>query len=147
MWCPNCGSEYRPGFTHCSDCGHELVREPPEVDVTEEEPRPPFDPEAIGPEPRPPFDPEAIGPELVEIGTYSGLFQGEMIRSLLRGSGIESMLTGDGTTYVEVARFTVGPLSRVKVLVRPEDEERAREVILAADAAELEGGEVEDDDL
>ena len=134
MWCPNCGSEYRPGYTHCSDCGHELVREPPEVVVSEEQPRPPF-------------DPDAIGPELVEVGIYSGLFQGEMIRSLLRGSGIESMLTGDGTTYVEVARFTVGPLSQVKVLVRPEDEERAREVIVAADTAEPEDGEPEDDNL
>ena len=134
MWCPNCGSEYRPGFTHCSDCGHELVREPPEVVVP-------------GDGPRPPFDPHAIGPELVEIGSYGGRFEGEMIRSLLRGSGIESMLTGDGIAYGEVYRMTVGPLSVVKVLVRPEDEERAREVILAADAAELEAGEVEEDDL
>jgi hypothetical protein len=25
MICPNCKSEYRPGFTSCSDCGVELV--------------------------------------------------------------------------------------------------------------------------
>jgi hypothetical protein len=25
MFCPNCKSEYRSGFTHCSDCGAELV--------------------------------------------------------------------------------------------------------------------------
>lgn len=134
MWCPNCGSEYRPGYTHCSDCGHGLVREPPEVVEPQEQPRPPF-------------DPEAIGPELVEIGTCHGEFEGEMIRSLLRGSGIESMLTGDGTGYGEVYRMTVGPLSVVKVLVRPEDEERARELILAAETAEPKGGEVDHDDL
>src|SRR5687767_893252 len=25
MFCPNCKSEYRPGFTRCSDCSIELV--------------------------------------------------------------------------------------------------------------------------
>lgn len=134
MWCPNCGSEYRPGYAHCSDCGHALVHEPPEAVVPEEQPRPPF-------------DPNAIGPELVEIGSYGGRFEGEMIRSLLRGSGIESMLTGDGTIYTEAYPLTVGPLSQVKVLVRPEDEERAREVILAANPTEPEVDEGEDDDL
>jgi hypothetical protein len=98
-------------------------------------------------QPRPPFDPNAIGPELIEIGSYSGRFEGEMIRSLLHGSGIESMLTGDGTVYTEAYPLTVGPLSQVKVLVRPEDEERARELILAANAADLEDGEGADDDL
>lgn len=26
-WCPNCKSEYREGFTKCSECGAELVEE------------------------------------------------------------------------------------------------------------------------
>lgn len=134
MWCPNCGSEYRQGYTHCSDCGHELVHTPPEVSEHETQPRPPF-------------DPHSIGPELVEVGSYGGRFEGEMIRSLLRGNGIESMMTGDGTTYGEAYPMTVGPLSVVKVLVRPEDEERAREVILAADTGEAGYDESEEDDL
>jgi hypothetical protein len=25
MYCPNCGIEYRPGFTHCNDCDVDLV--------------------------------------------------------------------------------------------------------------------------
>lgn len=27
-WCPKCKVEYREGFTHCNDCGAELVNEP-----------------------------------------------------------------------------------------------------------------------
>ena len=134
MWCPNCGSEYRQGYTHCSDCGHELVHEPPEVPERETQPRPPF-------------DPHSIGPELVEVGAYHGRFEGEMIRSLLRGIGIESMLTGDGTTFSEAYPLTAGPMSIVKVLVRSEDEERASEVIRAAGTGELAGEEVEEGDL
>lgn len=31
MYCPSCRSEYRPGFTECSDCGVDLVHNlPPE---------------------------------------------------------------------------------------------------------------------
>jgi len=32
MFCPICRAEYRPGFTHCSDCNTELVPDlPPEI--------------------------------------------------------------------------------------------------------------------
>jgi hypothetical protein len=27
MYCPECQSEYRPGFTHCSDCDVDLVED------------------------------------------------------------------------------------------------------------------------
>jgi hypothetical protein len=27
MLCPNCKTEYRPGFSHCSDCGEQLVEQ------------------------------------------------------------------------------------------------------------------------
>jgi hypothetical protein len=29
MLCPECGAEYRPGFTHCTDCDVDLVSELP----------------------------------------------------------------------------------------------------------------------
>jgi predicted amidophosphoribosyltransferase len=32
-FCPNCRDEYRPEFTHCTECGAELVDElPPEAE-------------------------------------------------------------------------------------------------------------------
>jgi hypothetical protein len=38
MFCPNCRAEYRPGFTRCSDCGVDLVREAPTVPLQSESP-------------------------------------------------------------------------------------------------------------
>jgi hypothetical protein len=37
MFCPNCGIEYRPGFTHCNDCDVDLVEELPGENGTGEE--------------------------------------------------------------------------------------------------------------
>ena len=36
MICPQCGAEYRPGFTQCSDCLIDLVEQP--VDAAESPP-------------------------------------------------------------------------------------------------------------
>jgi hypothetical protein len=34
MFCPECKAEYRPGFTHCSDCDVDLVEELPEKEAS-----------------------------------------------------------------------------------------------------------------
>jgi hypothetical protein len=38
MFCPECRAEYRPGFTHCTDCDVDLVHELPESDRREPKP-------------------------------------------------------------------------------------------------------------
>jgi hypothetical protein len=37
MFCPDCGGEYRSGFTTCADCGVALVAEPPNGELVESE--------------------------------------------------------------------------------------------------------------
>jgi hypothetical protein len=37
MFCPKCGSEYRPEFTRCAECDVYLVAEPPELAEAEPE--------------------------------------------------------------------------------------------------------------
>jgi hypothetical protein len=71
-------------------------------------------------------DPEV---ELVEVWTAYGEMDAQLIRSVLEGDGIESMLSGESLRLTH--GITVDGLAEVKILVRKEDEERAREVIAA----------------
>jgi len=65
--------------------------------------------------------------KLIEVYTAHGEMQAQMIRSILEGDGIDSMLQGETIRLTHC--ITVDGLAEVKILVREEDEERAREVI------------------
>ena len=66
---------------------------------------------------------------------YSGSrVDSELLRSVLEGSGIECALWGTGSTYVPE---TGAKQSAVRVMVRPADLDRAREVIDAAGVGDL----------
>ncbi|MFN2525155.1 MAG: putative signal transducing protein [Actinomycetota bacterium] len=104
MFCPSCTDEYREGITHCPECGSVLVSELPD-------------------------ERWALGPELVEVHRTGGHMNGEMIRSLLRGSDIESMLTGEGEAGGQVYRLTAGPMADVRVWVSADEADRARALI------------------
>ncbi|MGD8413230.1 MAG: DUF2007 domain-containing protein [Candidatus Latescibacterota bacterium] len=67
--------------------------------------------------------------ELVEVHKAQGEIDAQMIRSVLEGDGIDSMLSGESVRLTH--GITVDGLAEVKILVRKEDEERAREVIKA----------------
>lgn len=120
MWCPSCGAEYRPGFTECSDCGVALVDElPPEPERESER-------KLI-------FGGQALGADLVQAHSGSRV-DSELIRSVLEGSGIECTLWGTGSSYLPE---TGAKQSAVRVMVRPADLERAKEVIGAAREGDL----------
>jgi hypothetical protein len=73
--------------------------------------------------------------QLVEVFKAQGEIEAQMIRSVLESDGIDSMLSGESVRLTH--GITVDGLAEVRILVREEDEERAREVI----AAFLEVGE------
>ncbi|NIO29565.1 MAG: hypothetical protein GTO29_13540 [Candidatus Latescibacteria bacterium] len=67
--------------------------------------------------------------KLVEVWKAQGETEAQIIRSVLEGDGIESMLSGESVRLTH--GITVDGLAEVKILVREEDETRAREVIAA----------------
>jgi hypothetical protein len=113
--CPSCRAEYRPGFTHCADCGVELVDSLP--------------PEAHS------FERRSIGGELVEVYRAWGGPQAELVRSLLEANGIECALEGEGKN--RVYNLTVGPMAEVRIMVEVEDVEAAENILQAADRGEF----------
>jgi hypothetical protein len=73
-FCPKCHSEYRPGFTRCTDCDLELIGSLPE-----EKPEK--------------FNQADV--ELVELATFPNSSEAEMIQELLEDNGISTVLRGD----------------------------------------------------
>jgi hypothetical protein len=65
--------------------------------------------------------------DLVCVATVQGEVPAQVIRSMLEGSGIDSMLQGEAVRLTH--GLTVDGLGEVKVMVRAEDEETARELI------------------
>jgi hypothetical protein len=113
--CPNCGTEYREGFTHCTDCDVDLIEPPPP------------------PEPPPQID-------LVQVFESGNPALIPVIESLFEDAGIEYMtksepiqhLFGWGT-FGSNLNYVIGP---VQFLVRAEDAEQARALITPLDPSD-----------
>jgi hypothetical protein len=67
--------------------------------------------------------------ELVEVYKAQGEIEAQMILSVLEGHGVDAMLSGESVRLTH--GITVDGLAEVKILVREEDQSRAREVISA----------------
>ena len=100
-FCPQCGVEYREGFTRCADCKVYLVAYLPEEELT------------------PGYD----GPvDLVKMATFATPFEAEMIRELLENNGITAVLRGDMGAGIPMAG------SPTVLLVSEADLQRARQL-------------------
>ena len=111
MICPECGSEYREGFTRCSDCDIDLV------------------------------EPLPAEPEMQLVEVWSGVNPAILpfVESLLAEAGIEYMKKFEGVQdFFAVGRISgltpiVGP---VEFWVRSDDEAQARELLAGIDESQ-----------
>lgn len=105
MICPKCGYEYRNGFSKCSDCGSNLVNEPPPLENDEKPEKP-----------------------LIALYSPNDELELSMIRGLLDADQIHYFVLND---YFGSMR--VGPqidlVNKKTIMVAPEDHDRAKEVI------------------
>jgi hypothetical protein len=103
-FCPKCRSEFVEGTSVCEDCGVPLVAGKP---VEEESLR--------------------FTEDLVEIWRTQGEMNAQLVRSLLEGSGIPSLLSGESLRLTH--GLTIDGLALVRIYVRGEDAARASEII------------------
>lgn len=126
MYCPECRTEYREGFTECADCGVPLVSElPPE--------------------------PVETNQELVTVMEASDEAVTTMAESLLREANIEYLIKGDEIQdLIGAGRLGMGfnPVTGyAQIQVMPADEEAAREILadLMSSDPTLEEEDLEED--
>lgn len=103
-FCAKCRTEYIADADRCDDCGEPLVDELPVIDAT------------VG-----------DAGELVGVWRAQGEMEAQLVRALLEGSGIESMLSGEALRLTH--GLTVDGLAEVRILVREEDVTKACEII------------------
>ena len=110
-WCPECGAEYREGFTRCSECDVELAVSPPPSLQTPREPGPPW----------------------VEVASYTSVEEARLAQGLLEEQGIEAEVVD---RHVVLNPFPQVDEAEVLLLVGPENAERADILLADADAGE-----------
>ncbi len=73
--------------------------------------------------------PEADNADLVEAASVQGPFEADLIRSFLASHGIVSIVRGRTAPFVYP--LTVDGMAEFKILVRPDDLEKARDLLTA----------------
>lgn len=115
MYCPQCRTEYRRGFTRRSDCDAELVDQlPPETAQATE-------------------DGELPNAELVAVDVFRSRLDAELAKGALEAAGIEAMLKSDDASGTQPS---LSMSQGVELLVRAEDVEKADEVLNGEPLAE-----------
>ena len=108
-WCPECGAEYREGFSRCSECGVALVNEPPPGSAA----------------------PAEAGPEWVEVAGYTTVEEARLAQGLLEEQGIPAEVVDK---HVVLNPFPQVDEAEVLLLVAPADLDRADAVLAEAEA-------------
>src|SRR5215472_17882208 len=107
MFCPECKSEYRPGFTHCADCDVDLVEQLPPLT------------------PKPPAT-DADDVSGIVFNTADPV-EATVVQSLLEGNGIEVWAWDQNFTRLNPLETLV--VGGVKLAVRKSQEALALEVL------------------
>jgi hypothetical protein len=116
MFCPVCKTEYRQGTKTCSDCRVELVVQLPEVPETAMSARSiPFSAAEATAVTELPANWDSAN---VSVEVWAGNDQGRM-------QFLEDSLHGVGVPTIRIA----GGTGAFRLLIRPEDEERGREIV------------------
>jgi hypothetical protein len=117
MFCPQCRSEYQPGFIRCADCDVELVDFLPEEEDLSNPPTEDLD--------------------YVTVATAMDPLEESQIVSFLRSSGIEARVVGQGLRkiYPSVTYLTA---AGARIMVPREDEAVAKELLERAESGEWE---------
>lgn len=118
MFCPQCGAEYREGFTECADCRVPLVWEKPRGFERELEPD-------SGPEPWPPAQGQPDLEFVTVLESSDPLLIGAA-KSLLEGAGIPFYVVGDEVSARYTGHHTFEPR---RVLVGSDREAEAHALL------------------
>lgn len=109
-YCPECRAEYRAEVRRCPDCDVELTDSPPQEQ---------------------PAVTDSQGLDLVELASFPNYPEAEMIKEVLEGNGIRTVLRGEADPIGVVSGATPSTL-----LVEERDSARAREIYDAYFAGE-----------
>ncbi|MFQ5890807.1 MAG: DUF2007 domain-containing protein [Gemmatimonadota bacterium] len=120
MFCPSCGTEYRPGFDRCADC---------DVPLTEKAPP----------------EPSHEGTDLVELTSTTDVGFLPLVKSVLDAAGIPYVVQGEealGLLPVGAYSGREGPRPlRASILVPGDRLEEARSLLDSADDSPQTGEE------
>ena len=106
MYCPECSSEFRPGFTRCARCGVDLVDRLPEPPVED-------------------IEHDDVDPVTVFVTSDGG--EAAMVRSLLEASGVDVHLFDENLSRIDSPLAMI--IGGVKVAVPRGQEELALAVL------------------
>ena len=113
MYCPECRSEYRPGFIRCNDCDVELVDHLPEPAPAESE-----------------HVRESEYSDYVSVSDALGSFELQQICAFLKGNGIPAELRADTLQKI------YGGQGATEVMVPRQFESEALDLLERADSGE-----------